>query len=214
MKKTILLFFLLTSLAYANNTEIYMDNDSIILSEGIEEQKEFKLFNKDYILTKNLAFGELIYEKIKQYSIEFEVDPDLIVALIEVESQFNVDVESPVGAVGLMQLMPGTANEMGIKDPWDISQNIYGGIKYLNYCLKQTKGDVPLALASYNAGYSAVKKYNGIPPYDETLTYVNKILKILDKNLDFYAYSEIKFKKSVENIFLGITFKNADSGEI
>ncbi len=114
---------------------------------------------------------------IKKYAQEYGVDEDLIWAVIRQESGFNPGAISPKGAVGLMQLMPGTAALMGVSNPFDVDQNIAGGVKYLEQCLSQFNHDVPLALAAYNAGPANVVKYQGCPPFAETRNYVASILQ-------------------------------------
>ncbi len=103
------------------------------------------------------------------------VDPALVRAVIHAESGFNPNARSPKGAIGLMQLMPGTASDMGVSDPTAVQQNIQGGVKYLAMLLAQYKGDVMLATAAYNAGPGAVDKYRGVPPFEETQTYVRRV---------------------------------------
>jgi hypothetical protein len=105
------------------------------------------------------------------------LDPDLVLAVISVESAFRKDAVSPKGAQGLMQLMPGTARELGVKDAFDPAQNLDAGARYLNTLLEQFHGDVRLALAAYNAGPNAVKRHGGIPPYRETRQHVEKVLE-------------------------------------
>jgi hypothetical protein len=104
------------------------------------------------------------------------VDPRFIHAVIKQESKYNPKAISPVGAQGLMQMMPATAERFGLKDPFDPAANVEAGTKYLKWLLKRFDGDVSLALAGYNAGEGAVDKYKGVPPYDETQTYVKKIV--------------------------------------
>lgn len=113
---------------------------------------------------------------IKKWSDYYGINFNLAKALVWQESAFKSKAVSPAGAKGLTQLMPGTAKEMGVTDVFDPEQSIKGGLGYLAKKLKETKGNISLALAAYNAGYGNVKKYGGIPPFTETQNYVKNIL--------------------------------------
>jgi soluble lytic murein transglycosylase-like protein len=115
---------------------------------------------------------------IEEHSTRHAVSADLVRAVIQAESAFNPRAVSPKGAMGLMQLMPATAAEYGVRDPYNPAENIRAGVAYLKQLLERFKGQVELALAAYNAGPTAVQKYGGtVPPYRETRAYVAKIQK-------------------------------------
>jgi len=124
----------------------------------------------------NLVKRQNLEMVIEKYAQQYGVDQDLVWAVIRQESGFNPHAVSPKGAMGLMQLMPGTAAMLGVSDAFDVEQNIAGGIKYLERCLNQFNQDVSLALAAYNAGPNNVVKYQGCPPFAETRHYVASVL--------------------------------------
>ena len=130
-----------------------------------------------YRTTKPLSRRAAQYQSlIEEHAAVNSVSPDLVRAVIQAESAFNPRALSPKGAMGLMQLMPATAAEFGVTDPYDPVENVRAGVKYLKQLLDRYAGRVELALAAYNAGAGAVKKYGGtVPPYRETRNYVAKI---------------------------------------
>jgi soluble lytic murein transglycosylase-like protein len=114
---------------------------------------------------------------IQQAAAKYNLSPDLIRSVIRAESNFQTDAVSSAGAKGLMQLMPETAKELGVTNPFDIQQNIDGGSRYLRQMLDRFGGNLKLALAAYNAGPGAVEQYHGNVPYTETRQYVKRVLR-------------------------------------
>ena len=109
----------------------------------------------------------------------YGVDPKLALAVAQTESGLRKDAISSAGAMGVMQLMPDTAQSLGVKNILDPQENIEGGVKYIKQMLGRFQGDIPKTLAAYNAGPAAVESYQGVPPYQETQEYVNKILSLV-----------------------------------
>lgn len=127
--------------------------------------------------TRASVWDDLIAERAAAHGLR----PELVRAVIQVESAFNPRARSPVGAMGLMQLMPGTAADLGVANPFDPEQNIRGGVAYLRSLIDRFDGDEVLALAAYNAGPGAVDKYGRkVPPYRETQAYVRKIVSVTE----------------------------------
>ena len=122
-------------------------------------------------LPRNSAFEAHIIEAARKHG----VDVDLVRAIIQVESGFNPRAVSRKGAKGLMQLMPGTARDMGARNALDPRQNIFAGVRYLRILLDAFEGDLTLATAAYNAGPTVVKRHRGVPPYEETRNYVDRV---------------------------------------
>lgn len=116
---------------------------------------------------------------IERWSLERELDPRVVRAVMQVESGYNPRALSDKGAMGLMQLMPGTARDLEVEDPWNPEQNVRGGTAYLRRMLDRF-GDLELALAAYNAGPEAVAQYAGVPPFEETRAYVHKIFCLVE----------------------------------
>ena len=115
---------------------------------------------------------------VEQTANRFQVDPQLVHAIIQVESEYQPKAVSPKGAMGLMQLIPETAERFGVGNPFNPKENIEGGVGYLRHLLNLFGGDLSLSLAAYNAGENAVKRFGGIPAFAETRDYVQKVTDI------------------------------------
>jgi soluble lytic murein transglycosylase-like protein len=144
----------------------------IVEKEGIFPRKSWRYNEESKPIFKS-KYDSLIVEAAKK----FDVDAALVSAVIKAESDFNPRELSNKGARGLMQLMPGTAERFGVTDSFDPVANIYAGTRYLRWLLQTFNGNADLAVAAYNAGEGNVWKYNGIPPFRETITYINRIAK-------------------------------------
>lgn len=152
---------------------------SEVLDEELKPEIKEALNLKSKIDLKTQSAN--IDELIETFSNKYNIDSDFIKAIIKQESGFNQSATSKKGAMGLMQLMPKTAESLGVLDAYNPSQNIEGGVKYLKSLLDKFDNNRELALAAYNAGPNAVKKYGGIPPYKETQNYVNSIMNTYNK---------------------------------
>lgn len=149
-----------------------------LLDDEIEElEKQINLKTKIDLKSQSSDLDEII----DTFASKYDVDSDFIKAIIKRESNFNPKATSKKGAMGLMQLMPSTAKSLGVINAYNPWENIDGGVKHLSGLLKTYNGDKKLALAAYNAGGGAVKKYGGIPPYKETQNYVKSIMADYDK---------------------------------
>jgi soluble lytic murein transglycosylase len=161
----------------------YVDEDGIIHftnatpSADVSYKKVISTGKKkrsDRIAANSADYHQIIADKSQKYNIE----PSLVNAVIKVESNFDSTAVSRKGAMGLMQLMPFTAEDMDIRNPMDPEENIEGGTKYLKYLLDKFGGNLTLALAAYNAGPDTVKRFGYVPPIQETRQYVNKVLSL------------------------------------
>jgi len=171
-----LIFILILSNAYA---DIYKCEDpetgEVIFTnfKGVFQGKNCQIFVKEQ---KKISYNNNINKKwFEEIGRSLSIDPALLMAIAKVESSFNPKVVSPKGALGLMQLLPATAELVGVRDPFNPLENLKGGALYLKRLLEEFK-DLPLALAAYNAGPEKVRAYGGIPPYPETQQYVKTVL--------------------------------------
>ena len=166
----------------------YVDEDDIVHFTDAPTDKRFKVFmrdlKKDKELRTKLKYASSVnpgeFEQIiKTCSLKYGVNPCLVKAVIHAESGYNPNAVSRKGASGLMQLMPATAKSLKVADRFNPKDNVEGGVKYLRFLLDTFRGDVSLAVAAYNAGLGSVAKYGGIPPYNETRTYVTRVLSYM-----------------------------------
>ncbi len=140
--------------------------------------------DEDMGTTTSESFGSGkpgIFWYIHNFSRLYGVDPLLVRAVIEVESKFNPKAVSHTGARGLMQINPITAKHLGLNNVFDIRENIEGGVRYLRYLLELYGWNLHMTLASYNAGPATIRRYNGIPPFQETRRYVSKVIRVYER---------------------------------
>jgi len=147
---------------------------------------------------RDIDYHDIVHKKAASY----DIDPSLIKAVIKTESNWNDRAVSRKGAMGLMQLMPGTAADMDVNNPFDPEENIEGGTKYLKYLLDKFNGDLTLALAAYNAGPKTVEKFGYVPPITETRQYIDKVLSHYNGKLTYAAAGDpVKGGKKTEPIY-------------
>ena len=190
LKSTFLIATLLAASAAAAHSQIYtyVDADGLRHYTDVPDNNRYRLLilsphdrtasgdRYDAVLLARAGQYDSIIEKA---AIAASVEPNLLRAVIVVESGFNSRAVSKRGAVGLMQLMPATATRFGVSNPYDPLQNVHAGARYLKFLIDRFGQDVRLALAAYNAGEDAVDRNGGqIPPFSETMAYVPRVLKI------------------------------------
>jgi hypothetical protein len=178
---TAVLVFIIMAAGIAR-ADIYkhVDNEGVLHLTNVPSDPNVKyvmiMREKRILFQPDLDVNKYDY-LITKAADKYKLDSALIKAVIKAESNFNHKAVSPVGAQGLMQLMPATASSMQVEDSFHPEKNIEGGARYLRYLLNTYKGDLTLALAAYNAGEKAVAKYNyNVPPYRETQNYVRRVM--------------------------------------
>ncbi len=152
--------------------EIVAEVKKAVEHEGIFPKRSWR-----YDATRGPIFKSKFDKLIVEAAQKFDVDAALVSAVIKAESDFNPREISNKGARGLMQLMPATATRYGVTDSYDPTANIYGGVRYLRWLLQTFDGNADFAVAAYNAGEGNIWKYNGVPPFRETINYINRIAK-------------------------------------
>jgi soluble lytic murein transglycosylase len=161
----------------------YVDANGVVHFTNTPTSNEYALYMRERRVgggpARSGRSGESFRTVISQYASAYRLEEALIKAVIKVESNYNPAAVSRKGALGLMQLMPDTARLMNVRDPLDIEENVRGGSRYLRLMLDQFQGNLELALAAYNAGPNAVRRYGGIPPFEETRSYVDRVKQYL-----------------------------------
>ena len=160
---------------------LYVDSQGVMHFTNTPTSSNYKVYmrvppSRPKLFANVASYDDVITEAAKRHGLS----SSLLKALIHVESYFNPKAVSSKGAMGLMQIMPENLQALDIRDPFDPWENIMGGAAYLKAMLERFSGQLPLALAAYNAGPTAVERYNAIPPYPETMSYVQKVMKFFN----------------------------------
>ncbi len=160
----------------------YIDENGVIHFTNTPENSQYKKIISESKpqpqSKKNVPNTAHYHQIVHSKSAKYNVEPSLVRAVIKTESNWDAAAVSQKGAMGLMQLMPTTANDMDVRNPFNPEENIEGGTRYLRYLLNKFDGDLTLALAAYNAGPKTVEKFGSIPPIPETQKYVKQVLSI------------------------------------
>jgi len=182
VKRIILVSLIMSCFASAVNADIYklVDENGVTHFTNTPRGDGYEKVISERTEQSGADFDPIIRQK----SIKYDIEPSIIRALISAESNWDVHAVSEKGAIGLMQLMPDTARDMEIKNPFDPEQNIEGGTRYLRILLDRFKGNMELAVAAYNAGPRAVEKSGGIPSFSETRKFVRNVISSYRKKID------------------------------
>jgi len=173
-------FFLMSPAPLYADIYRYIDNRGVMHFTNVptSSTSNYRLYIKERTDKVNGFYDSNRYDNVIRRAAAFHgVSFSLLKAMIKVESDFDAAAVSKAGAIGLMQIMPDNLKAFRIKNPYDPTENVMGGTRYLNELLKRFKGQLPLALAAYNAGPSLVERYRDIPPCKETKNYVKKVMK-------------------------------------
>lgn len=155
----------------------YVDANGTISITNVPNDPRYRPISKELPRQRSTVSEQDLRSFIDRHSRMHQLHPALIRAVIKAESDFDPMAVSRAGAVGLMQLMPETADRLEVRNPYDPHQNIAGGTRYLRQLLDRFQGNLPLALAAYNAGATTVERYQSLPPFPETRRYVRKVLQ-------------------------------------
>jgi soluble lytic murein transglycosylase-like protein len=160
----------------------FKDKNGVVTFTNVPNHAGFRRVFRDAgrPATSNGVVDSVYDGYIQNASGRYNIDPDLIRAVIKAESDFKVSARSNKGAMGLMQLMPDTARLHNVSDAYNPGENVEGGARHLRMLLDRYQGDLELSLAAYNAGSAAVEKHRGIPPFPETKEYVRRVLRFYD----------------------------------
>lgn len=164
----------------------YVDADGVVHFTNAPPSRQYKLYRRETRFSQNgssipSSVPSSLGEIVSRYSAQYSLDEHLVHAVIKAESNYNPSAVSRKGALGMMQLMPETARLLNVDNPLDIEENIRGGSRYLRQMLDEFGGNLDYAIAAYNAGPNAVRRHGGIPPYEETQTYVKRVKRYLQE---------------------------------
>ena len=183
LKESILIIILITITALPVFADIFVQRmpDGTLCFSNCPITGQWEVYYRERPSPLHPDISKKHYENlISDIAVSQGMNPDVIKSIVQVESGYDPRALSHKGAMGLMQLMPQTASDMGVSDPWDPAENITAGTRYFSRLMKRYQGDMKKALAAYNAGPTVVDLYGGIPPYQETKEYVNSVLAILN----------------------------------